>query len=391
MIAWLFSLGHFLEPFFNCVRWPAVIMGHLTIGVWLVILKNYFSAEKLKIWIYLVLFSPLLGFGSIILTPDLPVLFFWALSTYFTLQAIEHKKVSDYVLLGISLGLGFCSKYHIVLFVPCLFAYLFFEKKWRDVQWKGVALTIIFGLLFSSPVIFWNIQNHFASFEFQLKHGLEKSSYSPEWTVSYIIGQLLILFPLIVWSAFKANLTSAVRWLAYFGWGPLLFFLMTSFRAMVEANWPIISYPAVLAAALLHPKIKSWLKAYVIFYGAIFSIVITTLFVPSLRSLNEKINEPYFFKEVSSLAKDYVPLYADTYQMASSIWYFSKIPVYKLRGISRFDFFDTLPYSLPQENHFYLLKAKTNGLPEWISKQQWQIKEIKPISKELVLLEFNRP
>lgn len=391
MIAWWFYLGHFLEPILNCVRWPSVILGHLTIGIWVLILKDYFSAEKQKIWIYLSLFSPLLGFGSIILTPDLPVLFFWALSIYFTVQAIEHKKTSSYLWLGFSLGLGFCSKYHIVLFVPCLLAYLFFEKKWKEVRWNGVFLTIVSGLLFSTPVILWNVQNNFASFEFQLKHGLEKSSYDPEWTVSYLLGQLLILFPLTLWAAFKAKLPLSLRWLTYFGWGPLLFFLLTSFRATVEANWPIIGYPAVLAIAALYPRMTRWLKAYVVFYGVIFSAVIATLFMPNLRSLSEKINEPYLFQDLSSLTKDYAPLYADTYQMASSLWYFSKIPVYKLRGISRFDFFDTLSESAPKENHFYLLKSKTNGLPEWISKQQWQIKEIKPVSKEFVLLEFTRP
>lgn len=392
MVAWVFYLGHFLESFMHAVRWPAVLLGHLTIAVWYFILKEKINWEKFKIWTYLVLFSPLLGFGSLIVTPDLPVLFFWSLSIALALKALDTKNLSSYAVLGASLGLGFCSKYHIVLFVPCLLVYLFAEKKWKDVRVGGVFLTILFGLLFCSPVIIWNIQNNFASFEFQLKHGLEKTSYNPEWTWSYILAQIGILFPLVFWAALRATaIPKNLKWLYYFGWGPLLFFLLTSFRALVEANWPIIAYPAVLALAIFHPKIRNWSKYYVIFLGAVYVVVLATLFTPSLRGLNEKVQEPYQFQELSSLAHQYQPLYASSYQMAASLWYFSKVPTWKLAGISRYDFFDTLPEATPQGNRFYLVKRETNGLPSWISEQQWEIKELQKIAPNFVLLELTKP
>ncbi|MGZ3770307.1 MAG: ArnT family glycosyltransferase [Bdellovibrio sp.] len=391
MVSWIFYLGHFLEPFLNAVRWPAVILGHGIIWLFYLLFAEYLNFEKIKIWIYLVLFSPLLGFGSIIVTPDLPVLFFWMLSLVLTVKALDQKKLTYYLMLGAALGLGFCSKYHIVLFIPCIVAYLSFEKKWHQVIPKGVLLTVIAGLIFSLPVIVWNIQNDFASFQFQLNHGLAKGGYNPEWTFSYLLGQLLILFPSVFWAAIKSKLPANLRWLKYFGWGPLLFFFATSFKALVEANWPIIGYPAILAMALFHPKIKSWLKIYVMFWGTVFALVIATVFFPSIRKINEKIEEPYVFQNLSPLAHEYAPLYAGTYQMASSLWYFSKTPVYKLKGSSRFDFFDTLPASIPSTNQFYLLKRESNGLPQWVFQQQWHMKEIKKISPDFVLLEFKRP
>ncbi|WII72758.1 glycosyltransferase family 39 protein [Bdellovibrio sp. 22V] len=390
MVAWLFSLGSFLEPLLHAVRWPSVILGHLTILVWYFILKDRVSLEKFKIWIYLVLFSPLLGFGSLIVTPDVPVVFFWSLSMYFALQALETKKISSYVALGSALGLGFCSKYHIVLFVPCLLIYLLAEKKWREARWTGVLLTIITGLIFCAPVLVWNLQNDFQSFRFQLNHGLEKSVYNPEWTVSYLLGQVLIIFPLVFWAALRAKVPTNMRWLYYFAWGPILFFFATSFRALVEANWPIIAYPAVLALALFYPRIETWLKYYIGFWGLIVTVVVATLFIPQLRNLNSKVREPYDFQNLSAVAKEVSPLYASSYQMAASLWYFSKVPTFKLKDISRFDFFDTLPEAMPTGNRFYLVKRETNGLPAWVSEQQWQMKEIKKISPDFVLLEFTR-
>ena len=334
MVAWLFYLGHFLEPFMHAVRWPAVILGHCTLLVGLLILKDSLSFDKIRWWMYLVLFSPLLGFGSLIVTPDLPVVFFWVLSLYLLQQALDKKNIANYLALGASLGLGFCAKYHIVLFIPCLLSFLLFEKKWKDVVWKFVPLTVIFGLVFCSPVIIWNYLNDFASFTFQLKHGLERESYQFDWTSSYVLGQIGIIFPTILWAALKAKVPDRLRFLLHFAWFPLIFFFLTSFRALVEANWPIIAYPAVLMLAACHPRIQNYLRYYVGIIGTVIVVVLSAMFIPSLRNLNDKIAEPYVFQDLSVIAQEYSPLYASSYQMAASLWYFSKVPVYKLKGRS---------------------------------------------------------
>lgn len=390
MVAWLFYLGHFLEPFMHAVRWPAVLLGHCTLGVGVLLLKDSFNLDKIRWWMYLVLFSPLLGFGSLIVTPDLPVVFFWVLSLYFFQQVLEKKTPGSYTALGASLGLGFCAKYHIVLFIPCLLLYFIFEKKWRDIQWRWVPLTLLAGLIFCAPVLVWNYQNDFASFAFQLKHGLQNDAYHFSWTSSYVLGQIMIIFPLVLWAALKAKPPSRLRFLVYFAWFPLIFFFLTSFRALVEANWPIIALPAICVLAAGHSKIQSWLCYYIGFWSVLITVVLTALFVPAIRNSNEKLREPFELQELSPIAHEYTPLYAYSYQMASSLWYFSKVPVYKLHGISRFDFYDTLQEATPHGNHFYLVKRETNGLPEWVSQQQWVHREIKKFSPDFVLLEFTR-
>lgn len=387
MVAWLFSLGQFLEPLANAVRWPAVLLGHLTMVVWYYLLKDRFPADQVRWWMCLALFSPLLGFGSIIVTPDVPVVFFWSLSMLFFREALEKKSAVFYGALGAALGLGFCAKYHIVLFLPCIAFYLLIEKKWREVRWQSVPLTLLFGLLFCTPVLLWNYQNGFASFEFQLKHGLEKTVYSYDWTLSYVLGQTAIIFPLVAWAALRAK--SHQRYLIYFAWIPLSFFFLTSFRAVVEANWPIIAYPAIFALAISHPRIRKWLPYYIGFNGVIVLIVVATLFVPSLRSINEKISEPYAFQELSEETKNFQPLYASSYQMAASLWYFSKTPVFKLKEISRYDFFDTLEERTPTDD-FYLAKKMSGDLPIWLTEQDYAITEIKKIGSLFHLLKVDK-
>lgn len=391
MVAWLFYVGHFLEPLMNAVRWPAVLLGHMVILVWFHFLKDRLPYEKIRLWLYLALFSPLLGFGSLIVTPDLPVIVFWTLSLVLCVKALESQELKYYALLGVSLGLGFCAKYHIVIFIPCLLAYLSFEKRWAEVRWKGVGYTAILGLLFCSPVIAWNILNDFASFEFQLRHGLESETYELDWTTSYVFAQILIMFPLIFWAILRARPTPEFRWAIYFTWGPLIFFFLTSFRALVEANWPVIAYPSLLTLALFHPKTPSWSKYYMAFWGAAVSVIIASMWIPQFRTINEKISEPYEFIEFAPLALEYQPLYGASYQISSSLWYFSKVPTYKLKGTSRFDFFDTLPESIPSGTKFYLLKKEWTGVPPWVTEQGWQSREMKKLDPKYVLLEFTKP
>lgn len=391
MVAWLFYLGHFLEPWLHAVRWPAVVFGHLLILVWAYFLNARLGREKTRLWLYLAFFSPLLGFGSLIVTPDLPVVVLWTLALVFTIHALETGRIKYYAFLGATLGLGFCAKYHIVVFIPCLLAYLTFEKRWPHVSWRGVVVTFILGLLFCTPVLLWNIQNDFMSFEFQLRHGLESEAYDFNWTTSYVFAQILIMFPLIFWAILRAKPSREFRWLIYFTWGPLLFFLLTSFRALVEANWPVIAYPALLTLALFHPQTLRWSRYYMAFWGVLVCVIISSIWIPQTRKINEKISEPYEFQELSALVTEYAPLYGSTYQMASSLWYFSKIPTFKLKETSRFDFFDTLPESIPSGNKFYLLKKEWTGVPPWVAEQGWQSQEIKKIDPNYVLLEFIRP
>lgn len=391
MVAWLFYLGHFLEPFAQTVRWPAVILGHLTLAVWYLILKDQVDWEKQKIWIYLALFSPLLGIGSLIITPDIPVVFFWSLSLYFLLRAERNASLGNYAALGMSLGLGFCAKYHIVLFIPCLLAYLLLEKRWRQVRWSYLPLTVFFGLVFCLPVLIWNYQNEFISFLFQIHHGLSGQVNPWESVSIYVIGQILILFPLIFWAALRAKVPSSLRALLYFGWGPFLFFLWSSTKNSGEANWAIIAYPAVLALALFGPHIRGFLKIYMVFWGALLAAALLILAIPPWRQKVDPLNEAFLYRSFSPLVTQYQPLYAQSHQLAAALWYYSKIPTYKLHGMNqRYDFFDSLAESHPSANVFYLLTRKDRPLPEWMEKEHWQENKIQDFAPNFELLKFAR-
>lgn len=120
MVAWLIKLGSVVFPFHNelSVRLFFIILSTATLWIWKKISEhNKISENTQLIILSLICLNPLLGIGSILATPDVPLIFFWSLSFLAFNRAIYTSNYKWYALLGISLGLGFCSKYHIVLHV----------------------------------------------------------------------------------------------------------------------------------------------------------------------------------------------------------------------------------------------------------------------------------
>jgi 4-amino-4-deoxy-L-arabinose transferase-like glycosyltransferase len=133
----------------------------MTLLLWYGLLKPYVSQEKLAIWFMVMLVMPLTGPGSLIMVPDLPLMFFWSLAIFAMTRALKTGKLQWYFCLGMAIGLGFCSKYHIVLFPFILVIWLTFGKHWQKINLSHFFITVSSALLFSLPVIIWNFNNDF--------------------------------------------------------------------------------------------------------------------------------------------------------------------------------------------------------------------------------------
>jgi 4-amino-4-deoxy-L-arabinose transferase-like glycosyltransferase len=390
-VAWLFYLSHWLEGVGQLVRLPFVLVGHFTVAIWFFILRDRFSWDDYKHWYILALASPMLGFGSLLGTPDVPHVFFWSLAIYYFQQALNRRLLRDYFIFGLALGLGFCAKYHMVLFVPFGVLYLLIERRWRDVRMSGVIITLLSGFFFSLPVLLWNYQNEFVSFKYQLHHGLGSSTWSAEWTLGYIAAEILLLFPWVFYVALRARPEGKHRLLLYLAWGPLLFFLGSSFKGAVELNWPIAAFPAVFALVLFVPNARKVTRAAWIFWLGFYIFAFSTaLLLPVGNPIAKPFREPFRFRKLASLQERYHPLYAGTYQIAATIWWENKAPLYKLRDMSRFDYFDTLAGSLPQEDSFFLVQENWSTIPEWVEKAGFKTTVVEKIDPHYLVVKVFR-
>jgi 4-amino-4-deoxy-L-arabinose transferase-like glycosyltransferase len=387
MIAWLFKIGDIFPPFM--VRWPAVIFFHLSFLLWFKFLKPLLNDKQLTHWFYLCLLCPLTGLGSIILTPDIPLFLFFSLTLHFFFRALSSKSIQDYALFGAMLGLGFLSKYIIVPAAILIVAFLVWEKKWAHFKARPVAVIVLSGLLFSLPVLIWNWNNDFKSFSFQLNHGLGANTWKWNWTADYILGTLLIIFPLNFYRGFQAPRFSNKNLFKILGFGGLAFFLLSSFRGSVELNWPSIFIPCIFVLAARAYK-KDDFKLNMGYWATIYILVFTLALTGVAPALKDKLQEPYKTRTWHSLPFEFDPLYASTYQLASLMWWKTGIPVYKLPGTSRYDFYDEIAKEPPTAKVFYLLKEKVNNLPDWLTPAGWSVEEIRKLDEKHLVLKITR-
>jgi 4-amino-4-deoxy-L-arabinose transferase-like glycosyltransferase len=393
MVGWLFYLGTWLENFGNAARLPGVIVGHLTLFIWTMILTPFLETERKKTaWLLFLAFSPFLGLGSLILTPDIPLLFFWSLSLWLLLRAVDSRRSLDYLALGASLGLGFCSKYLIVLFVPCALLWLAISGRWRDVDWKKVPLTIVAGLLFCAPVLIWNSENHWASFAFQLNHGLESKSRNPMWPLEYFGSQLGIIFPIAAYFALRKRSAAGTSFLQVFGWFPIAFFFYTSFRARVEGNWPMMGHPEVLALAFLNAADSKWLRAQWILWVTVTTLIFVQVVYPWIPVNERKLKTSEFtrFDIFLPIAAQRSDLYLGSYQEAAAVSYKMRRQIYKLSGMNRRDFYDFTPQSRPTGDSFVVGAERWQGLPPWVTEAGYEAVSERQISDEFKLIEVRR-
>lgn len=170
MIAYLIYLTNFISEAEWGVRLVNVFSFSIA-AVYIFKLSAEMFDEKIALNAIIIFSSVILVHaGYIMTTTDSPIILFWTLSMYYSYKAIFYGKIKDYILTGIMLGLMMLSKYTAILFVFTLLIFLIFKR--RDIFLNPrFYLAIIIAFLVVSPMLFWNYQNDWISFGFQMDHG----------------------------------------------------------------------------------------------------------------------------------------------------------------------------------------------------------------------------
>ena len=213
---------------------------------------------------------PLSAAGLILATPDAPLLATAAATCWAVLRALEHpprslRSFGWWCAAGLTVGLGLLSKYTAVLLPFGVFVAFLVYREWRPrLADPGPYVATAIAIAIFSPVVLWNASHDWASFGFQLRHGLGGTGGSViNRELELIGGQLAlvspILFALMIAAAYRrdlqppaANLLPAVAATIF------VFFMYSATKRRVEANWPALAYvPGVLLLAA-RPRTRRW-------------------------------------------------------------------------------------------------------------------------------------
>jgi 4-amino-4-deoxy-L-arabinose transferase-like glycosyltransferase len=287
MIAWLMKAScSFIGNNEFGVRFFAILMpfGVLAILVWLA--TRLFPEDGAARWWTgaILLASPLFHTLGTVFTPDTPAIFFSTCALACALLVVlrdqrggiegpaeapsgAHAPLSWlppllWLLFGAFCGLAFLSKYTTILLPASIFLALLTSRRGHiHLRRPWIYLGGLICLAVFSSNILWNIHHDWASFRWQLGHGLAEAA-KPQSLLhrlgttganlgEFVGGQLLVWTPVLFvlgvvilyhfWRRYR-QLNLAMRLLLWSATFPLVFFGYAASRTHGEVNWPDFAY-----------------------------------------------------------------------------------------------------------------------------------------------------
>ncbi|MCC2624500.1 MAG: hypothetical protein K0R14_373 [Burkholderiales bacterium] len=341
MVAYMIRLAAIFGHSEFWVRFPGLISAFVTLLVLYHLALRMFGRKVAEISMILGFSLPILQAVGFIITPDSPLLMFWALTLYaFYIWAFENKTAYIY-LAGLFAGCALLSKYTALFIYPGLFLFLITSNQHRGLLLKkDIYLSFILSIIIATPVILWNYQHNWVSFIYQFNHGVDVHGDINFGQVGdYLGGQLFISGPFIfgaAWYFLYKNfkniiLSPKLAFLLYPPAFAFLFFLVCSVTKHIEANWPGPIYISVVifVAYYLEQKNICWVyKASFIFICiALMLTKMPVRFTP--RPLHNKIPGINIFfgnrellVHVAPYVKPDTLVLACDYGNASRIWFY---------------------------------------------------------------------
>lgn len=248
--------------------------------------------------------TPVFNMNGVIITPDSPLLFFWAVALLSLERALATARWWWWQLAGICLGLAMLSKYTGGLLGACTLLFLLLSARQR--RWlvsPQPYLAALTSLLVFSPVLFWNAQHQWASFAFQSSRRVGMmDSFNPVYAAELMATQMALVTPLVFIALLYATYRLCRRWwrsrddtllfLLTFSLPVLMLFAAVSLRTLVKMNWPAPAYVtglmvlAVVASWRL-PVLSGWWRRAGLGVALVFTVLLFALPVAPFVTLGK--------------------------------------------------------------------------------------------------------
>lgn len=246
MVAWMIALSGLLFEGELGVRFLSCL---LSIGTFILLWSMVDNKSKEKFvphFFVLVLSMTLMHAYGFLTLPDTPLLFFTALFLWVYKKFLEKNSLARALVLGIIMACMMYSKYHAILVI--IFVLLSNLKLLTNkYAWAAVACALFFYI----PHFFWLFESDFVGVKYHL---FERPSYGYDLnnnTFSFLLNLIAIFgftFPFIYYSLIKTKISDQfTKALVFLCYGVILFFFVSSFTRLVQAQWlVVISIPLAI-------------------------------------------------------------------------------------------------------------------------------------------------
>lgn len=205
--------------------------------------------------------------GTIIVTPDAPLLVAASFVMFFLAKVLETGRGAWWLAVGAAVGAALLSKYTAMFFGPAILIWLVVVPKlrrWLLSPWPYLGGFVALAIF--APVILWNADHQWVSFIKQLGRA-RIEGFKPAFIAELIPTQIAFATPL-VWLLGAMGLYALLRrnsgalaaraLISATFWTIALYFVWHSLHARVEANWFAPVYPAFAIAAAVAAHVVPW-------------------------------------------------------------------------------------------------------------------------------------
>ena len=313
-----------------------------------------------------VAFTPLFTLGAVLVTPDTPLLMFWALYVVWLVAMHERLAASEkptdgarwvlqWALGGLIVGCGLLGKYTTGLALVAGFISFLFAGNWR--RWvAGYAVHLAVAFVVASPILLHNLRHDFAPLLYQWRHSMGGAKPGLVPFAEFVGVQLLLFgvlpFTVFAWSPLnRRELVADPRLrvcLCLFAL-PFAFFLVKATREPLEGNWALPCFVSVwpLAAEWYRRRPSAawrWLfrSAFVLPAGCVVVLAVHLVhplgcFAPQEDRITRQEVKLALVKDVADAldrAGERGPVYVKSYQWTAVLRY-GRIDARQLPGVTR--------------------------------------------------------
>jgi len=215
MIAWLEALTTSLFGHNQLgIRLPSFICFSVVVFLTWKFVKDLFDPWAATFTAGMILFAPLWGFGGFVSSPEPPFMLLWVLAAWAFWQGVreDDKQWSvkkTWLWLGVIMGIGFNTKFPMVLLAPGFGLYLLTTpSRRRQLLTPWPWLGIVIATLFLAPVLYWNLKYDWPSFRFQFHDRHTGGGFDPKRWLGFWGMQIGLLSPGIYFSLVLAFIAS---------------------------------------------------------------------------------------------------------------------------------------------------------------------------------------
>jgi membrane-associated phospholipid phosphatase len=190
--------------------------------------------------------TPLLSLGGILMTIDPLSALFWTAAMVAGWHAVQPTgKASDWLWVGLWMGLGLLSKYTALFqLLSWIVLFILWRPARAQLRKPGPYLALLVNALCSLPILIWNAQRHWVT----VRHVSENAGVGQAWkirTLDFIGIEAGVLNPIffvaMVWAAivFWKRAKNHPALIYFFSMGAPIFlcYFLWSFRSRILPNW----------------------------------------------------------------------------------------------------------------------------------------------------------